>query len=123
MPSEPESPHEEGGPQLYDFETDPGLVEEEGAGPATAPPPAEESDDFEALGPVDEAEKTGDDLYSDEEEEYRTEVRPADPDDEEEDDLLSESPEFLEQDTDEGLWFEKGPPKDFDFEDKDKDEE
>jgi hypothetical protein len=160
VPSEPEPPLEEGGPQLYDFETDPGLLDEEAADPGTAPPPAEESDDFEALGPVDEAEEAGDDLYSDgeepygeqrggttdfeeveaveedletkvrpaappeeDEEGYRTEVRPADPDDEEEEDLLSESPEFLEQDTDEGLWFEKGPPKDFDFEDEDEDEE
>jgi hypothetical protein len=157
VPSEPEPPPEEGGPQLYDFETDPGLVEE-GADPGAAPP-AEESDDFEALGPVDEAEEAGRDIDPDEEEPYgeqrggttdfeeievveedretkvrpaappdedeegfRTEVRPADPDDEEEDDLLSESPEFLDKDTDEGLWFEKGPPKDFDFEDEDEDE-
>ena len=40
-------------------------------------------------------------------------------DEDDEDDLLSESPEFLDKDTDEGLWFEKGPPKDFDFEDED----
>ena len=39
-------------------------------------------------------------------------------------DLLSESPEFLDKDTDEeSLWFEKGPPKDFDFEDEDEDED
>jgi len=145
-PSEPEPPAE-GGPQLYDFETDPELIEE-GADLGAAPAPAEDSDDFEALGPVDEgeeAEETGEaqeDRYLDEEEpyaeegrgtdveeieveedeeRYRTEVRPADPgEDDEEDDLLSESPEFVDEDTDEGLWFEKGPPKDFDFEDEEK---
>jgi hypothetical protein len=158
VPGEPEPP-EEGAPQLYDFETDPGLLESEGADLGAPPAPAEESDDFEALGPVDEAEK-GEDLYGDEEpygeqrggttdseevegveedyetgvrpaapppedeeERYRTEVRPTDSEEEEdEDDLLSESPEFLDKDDDESLWFEKGPPKDFDFEDEDEDE-
>ena len=155
VPSEPDPP-EQGAPQLYDFETDPGPLEEDGADLGAAPPPAEESDDFEALGPVDEAEEAEEDLYLDEEESYgeqrggttdfeeseaveedyetevrpaapaqdddegnETEVRPADPKKEEEDDLLSESPEFVDEDTDEGLWFEKGPPKDFDFEDED----
>ncbi|MDP9227884.1 MAG: hypothetical protein M3M99_02390 [Actinomycetota bacterium] len=35
-------------------------------------------------------------------------------------DLLSESPEFMEgaEEEEEDLWFEKGPPKDFDFEDE-----
>ncbi|MGH2983760.1 MAG: hypothetical protein ACRDK5_05855 [Solirubrobacterales bacterium] len=163
VPSEPEAP-EEGAPQLYDFETDPGLVEEEGADLGIAPAPPEASDDFETLGPVEEAKEAEEDLYLDEEEpygeqrggttdfeeveaveedyktevrpadndeevddeRYRTEVRPADPEeeeDEEDDDLLSESPEFLDQDADESLWFEKGPPKDFDFEDEDEDED
>jgi hypothetical protein len=160
VPSEP-GPPGEGGPQLYDFETDPDLLENEGADLSAPPAPPEESDDFEALGPVDEAEEA-EDLHSDEEdpygeqrggttdfeeveaveedyetdvrpaapaqeeERYRTEVRPADPvedGDDDEDDLLSESPEFLDKDTDEeSLWFEKGPPKDFDFEDEDEDE-
>ena len=36
-----------------------------------------------------------------------------------EEDLLSESPDFVEEENeDEDLWFEKGPPKDFDFEDE-----
>jgi hypothetical protein len=159
VPSESAPPPEEGAPQLYDFETDPGLLDED-AGAADlepAPRPPADSDDFEALGPVDEGEEAvevGDDLYpveeephgeqrggttdfeeadavdedpgtevrppappEEDEEGYRTEVRPADPDEEEEDDLLSESPEFLDKDTDDSLWFEKGPPKDFDFED------
>ena len=38
---------------------------------------------------------------------------------EEADDLLAEQPDFAEDGTDEeDLWFEKGPPKDFDFEDE-----
>jgi hypothetical protein len=140
VPSEPEPP-EQGDSQLYDFETDSDL-EEVGTDPPPAAPPTEESDDFEALGPVEEAEEADEDLYLDEEgpsgqqrgdaigfegtdaadgdeEGDRTEVRPADPDEKGEDeDLLSESPTFLDQDTDESLWFEKGPPKDFDFEDE-----
>jgi hypothetical protein len=153
---EPEPP-EQGGAQLYDFETDSDLLAEEGAGREAAPAPAEERDDFESLGPVDEPQESEEDLYLSEEEEaygeqrggttdfeeieageadletevrpvvpaeddddgYPPEGRPADPDDEDEDDVLSESPEFLDQDTDESLWFEKGPPKDFDFEDED----
>ena len=161
VPSEP-GPSGEGGPQLYDFETDPGLLENEDADLSAPPAPPEESDDFEALGPVDEAEEA-EDLHGDEEdpygeqrggttdfeeveaveedyetdvrpaapaqdeERYRTEVRPADLEedgDDDEDDLLSESPEFLDKDTDEeSLWFEKGPPKDFDFEDEGEDED
>jgi hypothetical protein len=148
VPSEPgpapSEPAGDAGPQLYDFETDPDLVAEEGADLGTAPP-QEESDDFEALGPVEE--DTGDDLYLEdeehyaegggvaeaeeaepeevEEERYDTEVRPAEPGrQDDDDDLLSESPEFLEQDTDsEGLWFEKGPPQDFDFEDEEEEQE
>jgi hypothetical protein len=155
VPSEPEPP-EDSAPQLYDFETDPGLVEEEGADLGTAPGAGSESDDFEALGPAEEAneepyleeeepygeqrggttdfeeveaaegdDKTevrpGDPDEQEEDERYRTEVRPAEPD-EDDDDLLSEAPEFLDQDSDESLWFEKGPPKDFDFEDEDEDD-
>jgi hypothetical protein len=130
VPSESELP-EPGDSQPYDFETDPGL-EGVGAGPDAAPPPAGESDDFEALGPVEDAEDVEEAEgghfigQEDDEEGYRTEVRPADPGEDgedEEEDLLSESPEFLDQDTDESLWFEKGPPKDFDFEDEDEDRE
>jgi hypothetical protein len=141
VPPEPE-PAEDAGPQLYDFETDPELVAGEAVDPGVAPPPREESDDFEALGPVEE--DTGDHLYLDEEEpnaeegggvaeaevaedveeRHDTEVRPAEPGKQDDDDLLSESPEFLEQDTDsEGLWFEKGPPQDFDFEDEEEEED
>jgi hypothetical protein len=93
------------GPQLYDFETDEDSV---------PPPPgsSEVDDDFEALGPAEEEAP-----YLDEEEPYpeepaagietgqeepQTEVRPAVEDEEE---------------GEEDLWFEKGPPKDFDFDD------
>jgi len=40
-------------------------------------------------------------------------------DEDEEDDLLTGKPEFVDEEEDEeGLWFEKGPPQDFDFEDE-----
>ncbi len=35
------------------------------------------------------------------------------------DDILAGSPDFVEEGEDEDLWFEKGPPKDFDFEEDD----
>ncbi len=38
-------------------------------------------------------------------------------DDEGEDDLLEETPDFLEETEGEDLWFEQGPPRDFDFDD------
>jgi hypothetical protein len=94
------------GPELYDFETDEDSV---------PPPPGRSAidDDFEALGPAEEEAP-----YLDEEEPYpdepaagvetsqdepQTEVRPA----------ISDE----ESDEEEDLWFEKGPPKDFDFDD------
>jgi hypothetical protein len=97
-------------PELYDFETDDEPL-------ASEPPTVEPRDEFEALGPAEEEAP-----YRDEEEPFAeeppsgteaaldmeppldepgTEVRPATADE--------------EDDTDEGLWFEKGPPKDFDF--------
>jgi hypothetical protein len=109
------------GPALYDFETDEDSL--------TYTPPADTDDDFEALGPPDEEAS-----YLDEEEPYAeepssgaaappdepgTEVRPAVEDEDEEaygGDAL-EAEESYEGDTDDDLWFEKGPPKDFDFDD------
>ena len=40
--------------------------------------------------------------------------------DDENEDLLASSPEFAEEkdSEEEDLWFEKGPPQDFDFEDE-----
>jgi hypothetical protein len=134
LPLEPqaEDESEPAGPQLYDFETDEDeLVSEPGQ------PAVDEGDDFEALGPVEEEAD-----YLEEEEPYaegaggvaelpaeetdeRELVREEDeekapggaPDDE--DDILSGSPEFVEEDTEsEGLWFEEGPPQDFDFEEE-----
>jgi hypothetical protein len=119
---EPPPPEEPGSPQLYDFESD-----EEPLGDGGL---AEPADDFEALGPPDEEAP-----YLDEEEPYAeepaagtesetvapfeepgTEVRPA-VEDEEGHEGSSFDPEesYEEGDTDDDLWFEKGPPKDFDF--------
>jgi hypothetical protein len=115
------------GPELYDFETD-----EESIPPASPPPSVE--DDFEALGPAQEEAP-----YLDEEEPYSeepapqiepdpgsfedpsTEVRPAIEDEGTRDrrpsDTEERSFEVEEEEGEEDLWFEKGPPKDFDFDD------
>jgi hypothetical protein len=113
------------GPQLYDFESD------EDPASATTERPAVE-DDFEALGPAEEESP-----YLDEEEPYSeepasgvetggegipeepgTEVRPAVEDEEPAEGRSFDTEEhFEEDDSEEGLWFEKGPPKDFDFDD------
>jgi hypothetical protein len=106
------------GSAIFDFETD-----EESVAPSSAPG---DDDDFEALGPAEEEAP-----YLDEEEPYaeepvsgtepppeepRTEIRPA-VEDEEAYEGGSPDPEesYEEDEADEGLWFEKGPPKDFDF--------
>jgi hypothetical protein len=48
---------------------------------------------------------------------------PAEGDEDEEEDVLEETPEFLRgTPEDERLWFEQRPPQDFDFEDEDEDE-
>jgi hypothetical protein len=132
-PAEPEAPPEpeDDGPQLFDFETDAGPIE-----PVPAEEPLPPEDDFDALGPADEEGP-----YLEEEEPYAPEpalgaeappeeayeggeAEPEEYYEEElqeetgEADLLSRPPEFADEDDDEeGLWFEKGPPQDFDFED------
>lgn len=141
-----EQPGPAGGeqPALYDFETDEeaaaaaGPVDEAPAGELAAP-----VDDFEELGPpTDEAyaepaaepdEEPGEPLGAEEpaypeeptrapeleDEEEPPGTAPAGAvDDEDEEDVLADSPEFLErggEEDDEDLWFEKGPPQDFDF--------
>jgi hypothetical protein len=100
------------GPQLYDFETD-----EESVSPPSDSPAAD--DDFEALGPAEEEAP-----YLDEEEPYPEEpgtaVRPAVGDEAASEGGsfdTEERPAVEEEEGDEDLWFEKGPPKDFDFDD------
>jgi hypothetical protein len=110
LPAE-DSPAGSDGPQLYDFETD-----EESVPPASAPPTVD--DDFEALGPAQEEAP-----YLDEEEPYAeepgTEVRPAAEDDQPRQrgssDTEERSFELEDEEGEDDLWFEKGPPKDFDF--------
>jgi hypothetical protein len=115
-------PDDSAAPALYDFETD----EESLTSPP--PPPPAESDDFEALGPAEEEAP-----YLEEEEPYAeepasgtepppdepgTEVRPALEDEEVYEGGRPDPEETYEEDEgEEGLWFEKGPPKDFDFDD------
>lgn len=114
--------------EVYDFATD-----EEPFGETS------DGDDFEALGPVtddpveEEAGETSDFdptyVRDPDSEEFDApvpvpetddhEVAPKEQDDEGED-ILAGSPGFVEEGEDEDLWFEKGPPKDFDFEDEEK---
>jgi hypothetical protein len=110
-------------PQLYDFETD------EEAAPSSSGSAVD--DDFEALGPAEEEAPYLDEEvpYPEEpssgvdsiEEEPRTEVRPAIEDEDTGErgspDTEERSFEVDEEEGEEGLWFEKGPPKDFDFDD------
>ena len=104
-----------GGPALYDFETD--------EDPLGAPA---EDDDFEALGPAEEeAPYIEDEEAYAEEPESGTEPAPDEPgtavrpvlEDEEvyEGGSLDPEESYDEEEGEEGLWFEKGPPKDFDF--------
>ena len=122
--AEAEPAAEEGGPALYDFETD----EDPLASPPPPAAPAEDDDDaFDALGPAEEEAP-----YLEEEEPYSeepvsgttpveepgTEVRPALEDEEVYEGGTPDPEESWEEDEgEEGLWFEKGPPKDFDFDD------
>ena len=112
------------GPELFDFETDADLEAAEAPAPAPpevdepAPPEQEDEDEFDDLGPAEEGD------YAEDERERK---QPYEDDDQDaagadktgEADLLSEQPDFAEDSTDEeDLWFEQGPPKDFDFEDE-----
>jgi len=116
LPDE-EPASESGSPQLYDFETDEDPI-----------PPAQgrgaPEDDFEALGPIEEEAPNHEEeeRYQEEPatgtEEPGTAVRPA-LEDEEAYGGGSFDPEEgrEEEEGEESLWFEKGPPKDFDFDD------
>ncbi|MGA9857736.1 MAG: hypothetical protein WBQ18_07720 [Solirubrobacteraceae bacterium] len=120
----------------YDVVEPPFDVSERARPPAAAPPPpsappqapVEEDHTWSA---ADEAEGVGDPFpvappprgrevspMSDETAEYRVpDALPPEPHDEETgDDVLEETPEFLQDTPDhDRLWFEQRPPKDFDF--------
>jgi hypothetical protein len=123
LPLEEAEPAEEptlesGTPELYDFETDDDPLASGGQ---------QDDDDFEALGPAEEEGP-----YLDEEEPYGAEdpadagapldepgtaVQPALEDEEDFEGGELEPEQRIEDDEDDDLWFEKGPPKDFDFDD------
>jgi hypothetical protein len=116
-------PPADSGPALYDFATDEGALDA-GAEDAVSPPPGPD-DEFEDLGPVTDEAELVDAPVSDDEEFDVAEPAPADdeppaqPAPQGADDLLAESPEFIDEEgEDEDLWFEQGPPKDFDFEEE-----
>lgn len=90
--------------------------------------PVEEEDDAEAPAAVEieEAEETDEeevveDLAVEDEDEGEPGAEPAEPggvfDRDREDDVLEDTPDFLEDSEDDELWFEQKPPKDFDFDD------
>ncbi|MCE3267032.1 MAG: hypothetical protein K0S15_1741 [Solirubrobacterales bacterium] len=117
-------------PQLFDFEAEAGLDPPEDQPQATAPAPAppaprapeEDEDDYAAFEGGETGERgyvTGDDADDHIDDDPFTDEAPAVPREDEGEDLLAGSPEFAEAEDDEDLWFEKGPPKNFDFEDKD----
>ena len=122
LPPPPEEPEaSSSGPELYDFESD----EEPVADSPLAP--ADTDDDFEALGPeTDErpyvAPETDESPYIPDE--HRSDEPPSSEAALEDEDAYDgesleseESYEERKSDTDDDLWFEKGPPKDFDFDD------
>jgi hypothetical protein len=142
-PSE-EAPSEDPVSEVYDFATDeepfgegraaPAPAESddfEALGPLTDEPAEEEpSEEFESEGYTDEqgtVERARDDTSDfvlardpDSDEFDAPAAVPVtdehDAEDDEGEDILAGSPEFVEDGEDEDLWFEKGPPKDFDFE-------
>ncbi len=134
---------------VYDFATDEesfGAESDdfEALGPVTDEPAvekddeAQESEEFESEGYTDEGTAVRDPEDTDD---FNPSTLVRDPDSEEfdspapvpetdehdaeaaeADDILAGSPEFVEEGEDEDLWFEKGPPKDFDFEDENEDQ-
>lgn len=105
---------EPGAPDLFDFEADDDRLATEGG----------QDDDFEALGPAEEeAPYLEEEQYAEEPadagaslDEPGTAVRPAV--DDESDEFGALDPQEADGENEEDdLWFEKGPPKDFDFDD------
>ncbi len=93
-------------------------------------PVGEESEEPEAEAPIgveiekdDEAdeEEAVEDLAVEDEDEGEPNAESAQPgdvpDSDRDDDVLEETPDFLEDSEDDQLWFEQKPPKDFDFDD------
>jgi hypothetical protein len=108
-PDQPLPPDEaessSGAPALYDFETDEDPISGGGSGPAT------EDDAFDALGPAEEEAP-----YLEDEEPYPEEPASGTGSAPDEPSMGSGRQTFEEEEA-EDLWFEKGPPQDFDFED------
>jgi hypothetical protein len=92
-----------------------------------SPAAAEPSAPSEPLPPDRPAEVRRDPVFEDDTSEAPAPVAPRPEEDEEDEgdepegeDLLGETPDFLQEAPEgEDLWFEQGPPKDFDFDDED----
>ena len=93
-----------------------------------APAPVEEEPEAEAPAEVEieedeeaDGEEVVEDLAVEDEDEGEPGAAPAEPggvfDRDREDDVLEDTPDFLEDSDDDELWFEQKPPKDFDFDD------
>jgi hypothetical protein len=93
------------------------------AGPATEEhiPPGPHTEEAEAHYAERELEEEQDEVEHGDEEDDEESEQPADahePEDAKHEDVLEDTPEFLEDaPEDDDLWFEQRPPKDFDFDD------
>ena len=122
---------EAGGPRLYDFETDEDpldagvraddtedapVVPADDTDDVPVVPAGDTDDDFQALGPAEEEAS-----YVEEEEPYADEpVSDGEPLRGETDEGPALDAEESGEEGEDDLWFEKGPPQDFDFEDEDR---
>jgi hypothetical protein len=84
---------------------------------APAEEPEAEAVEVEEAGEAD-AEEVVEDLAVEDEDEGEPGTEPGGaPSRDREDDVLEDTPDFLEDSEDDELWFEQKPPKDFDFDD------
>lgn len=125
--SQPESAGDPAGALAYDHEAEEHGWEEHEAAEASEPFEEEQFDDADpaAVAPGQEPEPFATappapprarDLDEGETAEYDVEGELSDDDEQEGDDVLEETPEFLQDTPDhDRLWFEQRPPRDFDF--------
>lgn len=108
-PAEPESEEQPAAP------AEPESAEQ----PAAAEPAAPEAPESDIFGADDDFALSDADLSLDDEDEAGAKPSSSEGDGEDADgeDLLEETPDFLQETEGEDLWFEQGPPRDFDFDD------
>jgi hypothetical protein len=105
---EPSFGETEEGTAIFDIEEHREGEDDEGAHQDEGESGEYEAIEPEATAPAPPAPETGD----------TTEANPYDPDTESHEDVLEDTPDFLEDaPEDDNAWFEQRPPKDFDFDD------